>query len=59
MSDLIPFVLRQEQAKIKEEIEGKHVAVIFDGTTYLGEVLAIVLRFVSEDFEIKQRLIRL
>ena len=59
MSDLIPFVLRQEQAKIKEEIEGKHVAVIFDGTTYLGEALAIVLRFVSEDFEIKQRLIRL
>ena len=59
MSDLIPFVLRQEQAKIKEEIEGKHVAVIFDGTTYLGEALAIVLRFVSEDFEIKQHLIRL
>ena len=59
MSDLIPFVLRQEQAKIKEEIEGKHVAVIFDGITYLGEALAIVLRFVSEDFEIKQRLIRL
>lgn len=47
MSDLIPFVLNQQQTLIKEEIEGKYVAVIFDGTTYLGEALGIVLRFVS------------
>lgn len=59
MFDLIPFVLQQEQAKIKEEIQGKHVGVICDGTTCLGEVLSIVLHFVSEDFEIKQCLIRL
>ena len=52
MSDLIPFVLQQEQAKIKEEMQGKHVGVIFDGTTRLGEALSIVLRFVSEDFEL-------
>ena len=44
MSDLIPFVLKQEQACLRKEIEGKHVAIIFDGTTRLGEVLAVVLR---------------
>ena len=35
------------------------MGVIFDGTTRLGKALSIVLHFVSEDFEIKQRLIRL
>lgn len=43
---------------IREEIKGKFVSVIFDGTSRLGEVLAVVLRYV-EDYEIKQRLVRL
>ena len=59
MLDLVPFVLKQEQARIKDEIAGKHVAIIFDGTTRLGEALAIVVRFIGEGFEIEQRLIRL
>ena len=57
MSDLIPFVLQQECTKIKEEIQGNHVGIIFYGTTRLGKALSIGLRFVSEDFEIKQHLI--
>ena len=52
MLDLVPFVLRQEQASIKEEIAGKHVAVIFDGTTCLGEAHAIIVCFIDKDFEI-------
>ena len=36
MSDLIPFVLQEEQAQIKKEINGKCISVIFDGTTYMG-----------------------
>lgn len=35
------------------------MGVAFDGTTRLGEALSIVLCFVTEDFEIKQRLVRL
>lgn len=58
MLDLIPFILDEEQAMIREEIKGKFVSVIFDGTSRLGEVLAVVLRYV-EDYEIKQRLVRL
>ncbi len=37
MSDIVPFVLSQEQARIKLEISGKELSVIFDGTTRLGE----------------------
>ena len=59
MSDLVPFVLREEQARLKDEIKNKTVAVIFDGTTRLGEALAIVLRFVSENWTVEQRLVRL
>ena len=37
------------------------MSLIFDGTTRLGEALAIVVRFVSDsdDWKIEQRLIRL
>ena len=59
MSDLVPFILVEEQAKIKQEIEGKDVSVIFDGTTRLGEAMAVVVRFVSDEWEIEQRLLQL
>ena len=55
MRQLIPFVKKEEEEKIKDEISGTNVAVIFDGTTRLGEALAIVIRFVTADWEIKQR----
>ena len=47
MSDLIPFVLREEKKLIKGEMEGLPAAVIFDGTSRLGEALPIILRFVD------------
>ena len=59
MRQPIPFVKKEEEEKIEGEISGSNVAVIFDGTTRLGETLAIVIRFVTADWEIKQRLVRL
>jgi len=47
MSDLVPFICAQEQADIKAEISGKPVSVVFDGTTRLGEAMAVVVRFVD------------
>ena len=47
MSDLIPFFQKQEQV------------MICDGTTRLGEALAIVVRFVSDNWCLVQRLVRL
>ncbi len=59
ISDLIPFVLRNERTLIKEEIHGWDVSVVFDGTTHLGEAMAVVLRFVDSEWKIQQRLVRL
>ena len=58
MHDYIPFILNEEESHIRSEIEGQNVSVIFDGTSRLGEALAIILRFVSPDFKIEQRLVR-
>ena len=59
MSDLIPFIHQEEIKRIKKEIEGKKVSVIFDGTTRLGEAMAIIIRFVDTKWAIQQRLIRM
>lgn len=48
VSDLIPFIASQEQPRIKEDISGKFVAVIFDGTTRLGEAMVIALRLLTQ-----------
>lgn len=58
MLDLVPFILNEEKERIKKEIEGKFISVIFDGTSRLGEVLAVVLRF-TDEWTIQQRLVRL
>ena len=44
---------------MKQELQGKHVGVIFDGTTRLGEAMAIILRFVCESWTLEQRLVRI
>ena len=59
MHDLIPFIHKEEFEKLQQEINGKDVSVIFDGTTRLGEALAIVIRYVNSDWMIVQRLVRL
>ncbi len=55
MYDLIPFVLEDEQSQIKAELSGRNVSIIFDGTTRLGEALAIIVRFVK-NWSVQQRL---
>ncbi len=57
MSDIVPLILGQEQAKIKEEISGKPVSIIFDGTSRWGEAFAIVVHFIDSEWLIQQRLI--
>lgn len=51
--------LKEERSHIQEEIAGRHLAVIFDGTSYLGETLAIVLRYVRDKWTMEQYLIQL
>ena len=59
MTDYVPLILQEEQARIHQEIQNRHVSVIFDGTSCLEEAMAIVLRFISDNFTIEQCLVRL
>ena len=56
MLDLVPFVRREEETRIKQEMSGKHIGVVFDASTHLGEALAIV-RFVSESWTVEQQVV--
>ena len=48
MLDLVLFILNQECTRIRSELQGKYLSVVFDGTTRLGEVLAVVVRFIND-----------
>ena len=43
----LPFILKEEQDRIKQEIAGRDVSVVFDGTTRLGEAMVILIRYVA------------
>lgn len=43
MHDYIPFILSEEESRVRSEIAGKKVSVVYDGTTHLSEALAIIL----------------
>jgi len=58
MNDYVPFILQPQGQRIHYEINGKVLSVVFDGTACLGKALAIILRFVSDDWIIQQRLVR-
>lgn len=53
------MVRAHELATLKDELKHQWASVIFDGTTRMGEVLAVVMRFCTADFELKHRLIAL
>ena len=38
-------------------MQGQKVSVIFDGTSWTGEAMAVILRFVDKDWEIQHHLI--
>ena len=59
LSSYIPFVLEMEQDLLLEELKDKpYISLIFDGSTYHGEALVIIVRFVQSDYTICQRLVR-
>lgn len=56
MMDMILFVLQEQRTRVRNEIQGKDVSIIFDGTTRLGEVLVVILCFLDE-WTVEQRLV--
>ena len=59
LRQLVPFILHEEMQKIKGEIDGRPVSIIFDGTTHVCEAMVIVLCFIGEKWKIQQRVCRL
>jgi hypothetical protein len=47
LKDLIPLSLTRQREHLKGELAGKKIVAVFDGTTRVGETLAVVLGFVS------------
>ena len=58
MRELVPFISTEERSRVNSEINGKIISLIFDGTSRLGEVLALVVRFV-DDWKLVKRLVHL
>jgi len=45
MHDLILFIHKEQFERIQQEVDGKDLSVIFDGTTHLWEALAFFCKF--------------
>ena len=54
MSDIVPFIWSQKQAQIKNKINEKPLSIVFDGTSRLGEALAVTVRFIDPEWSIQQ-----
>ena len=54
MLDLLPFILEEEKVKIKEEIKGKDITILFD----VSDVFSVVIRYVDE-WKIQHRLVQM
>lgn len=60
LAQYVPFVLDTENGRVCAEVEkAEFVSVLFDGSTRQGEALAVMVRFVDEEYEVKQLLVRL
>ena len=60
LSEIIPQVMEKQKETLKNEIAPHDgFSVVFDGSSRLGEALAIVIRFIDKDWNIQQRLVRL
>ena len=54
LRQLIPFIHQEELSRIKREICQRPLCIIFDGTTHVCEAFVIVLRYLTDDWELKQ-----
>lgn len=60
MRSYIPLLAEIEVNRIKEGLKlAKEVTVIFDGSTRVDEVLAVILRYTTPEFNIVQDLAHL
>ena len=58
LRQLIPFILHDEVKTLKQEISGRPISIIFDGTTHVAEAFVVVLHFI-DNWTVVQRVGRL
>ena len=58
MAEFIPVVRQEEIKTIQDELTGREISIVFDGTTRLGEALVVLVRFLDSEWTIQQRLTR-
>ena len=51
----LPVLTEKEKTKLRSEVKNQLVGVYHDGTTWMGEAFAIVVRWCTEDFTIPVR----
>ena len=51
---LIPFIHQEELSRKKQEILNQPLSIIFDGTTHVSESFVVILRYLIDDWELKQ-----
>ena len=54
LRQLISFIHQEELSRIKQEILSQPLSILFDGTTHVCEAFVIVLRYLTDDWELKQ-----
>lgn len=59
LRELIPPLLEKEIDTIMKECKNNEIVVIFDGTTKVDEVFAIIFRWVTLDLKIVERLVEM
>ncbi|CAN0109326.1 unnamed protein product, partial [Ectocarpus fasciculatus] len=59
LAEHIPLILKEEQAKIRDEMGDRPYALCFDATPYLCECFGVGVRFVNASGQVAQRVLRL
>ena len=59
MQQLLPFVIEQGTGKVKAAICGRHLSIIFEGTTHVCEAMVISVRYLIDDWVFKKDVCRL
>ena len=59
LRQLVPFIHDSEMSLVQQEISGRHVSLIFDGTTHVAEAFVVILRYVDNQWNIQQRVVGL
>ena len=59
LRQLIPFILNEEIDSLREQLSGKCLSIIFDGTTHVAEAFVVVVRYLDSEWVISQKVAQL